>query len=50
MTPSYLRTSIVDVGDPRINGLKYAYYEGKWNALPDFSKLKPRKNGFRRGI
>lgn len=26
-------------------GLKYSYYEGKWNCIPDFSKLKPVKNG-----
>jgi alpha-L-rhamnosidase len=45
MSPSYIRTSIIDVADPRINGLKYAYYEGKWNALPDFTQLRPRKTG-----
>ena len=27
------------------NGLKYAYYEGDWNTLPDFSKLTPKKTG-----
>jgi predicted alpha/beta superfamily hydrolase len=26
-------------------GLRYSYYEGKWNTLPDFSKLKPVKTG-----
>jgi predicted alpha/beta superfamily hydrolase len=26
-------------------GLKYSYYEGKWDSLPDFSKLKPIKTG-----
>ncbi len=26
-------------------GLKYAYYEGSWERLPDFSKLKPVKTG-----
>ena len=25
------------------NGLKYSYYEGNWNTLPDFSKLTPIK-------
>ena len=27
------------------NGLKYSYYEGDWNTLPDFSKLTPKKTG-----
>ncbi len=26
-------------------GLKYSYYEGVWDSLPDFSKLKPLKKG-----
>jgi predicted alpha/beta superfamily hydrolase len=26
-------------------GLKYAYYEGVWDSLPDFSKLIPKKTG-----
>jgi predicted alpha/beta superfamily hydrolase len=26
-------------------GLKYSYYEGSWDSLPDFSKLKPVKTG-----
>jgi predicted alpha/beta superfamily hydrolase len=26
-------------------GLKYQYYEGAWDSLPDFSKLKPLKSG-----
>ena len=28
-----------------VPGLKYAYYEGAWNTFPDFSKLKPVKQG-----
>jgi len=27
-------------------GLKYSYYEGSWEKLPDFKKLKPVKTGF----
>ena len=27
------------------NGMKYFCYEGKWDSLPDFSKLKPVKKG-----
>ncbi len=26
-------------------GVKFAYYEGDWNVLPDFTKLKPVKEG-----
>jgi predicted alpha/beta superfamily hydrolase len=26
-------------------GLRYSYYEGKWDSLPDFSKLKPIATG-----
>jgi hypothetical protein len=26
-------------------GVKYEYYEGEWDALPDFSKLTPAKSG-----
>ncbi len=31
--------------DRKVNGLKYAYYEGKWEKLPDFERLKPLKTG-----
>ena len=27
------------------DGIQYSYYEGDWNAMPDFSKLKPVKQG-----
>ena len=27
------------------DGLQYSYYEGNWDRLPDFSKLKPVKEG-----
>ena len=26
-------------------GFDYAYYEGEWDSLPDFKKLKPKKTG-----
>ena len=29
----------------RPGGFHYAYYEGEWSELPDFSKLKPVKSG-----
>jgi alpha-L-fucosidase len=28
------------------NGVSYAYYEGDWDELPDFSKLAPVKQGY----
>lgn len=31
--------------DGFVGGLNYKYYEGSWNALPDFSKLKPVSEG-----
>ncbi|MEJ7767087.1 MAG: PA14 domain-containing protein, partial [Chitinophagaceae bacterium] len=30
---------------PKANGLKYRYYEGVWNNLPDFNALIPKKTG-----
>jgi hexosaminidase len=37
-------TSFVLV-DPARNGLRYAYCEGSWDSLPDFSSLKPAVMG-----
>ncbi len=31
--------------DRKINGLKYSYYEGNWDNLPEFGDLKPIKEG-----
>jgi len=28
-----------------INGVQYSYFEGDWDVLPDFTKLKPVKSG-----
>jgi hypothetical protein len=50
MTPSYSRTAIIDVYRPEINGLNYAYYDGKWTKLPDFKKLHPQKIGVAYGF
>jgi hypothetical protein len=33
-------------GGIRSGGLRYAYYEGDWDKLPDFKKLKPFRSGF----
>ena len=37
--------SIPNAKGLKLGGVKYAYYEGKWETLPDFSKLKPIKTG-----
>lgn len=34
----------ISVENP-INGVKYFYYEGKWEVLPDFNSLEPVKKG-----
>ena len=31
-------------------GLKYSYYEGVWDSVPDFSKLTPKKTGITENI
>jgi len=31
--------------DGLVSGIQYVYYEGDWNVLPDFTKLKPVKQG-----
>ena len=37
--------------DKNLNpGLKYSYYEGVWDSVPDFSKLKPLKTGITENI
>ena len=37
--------ALQNVKDIKIGGLRYSYYEGKWETLPDFSKLKAVKTG-----
>ncbi len=32
------------------HGLKYSYYEGVWDSVPDFSQLKPKKTGITTGL
>jgi alpha-L-fucosidase len=32
------------------SGLKYSYYEGVWDGLPDFSRMKPIKSGITKSI
>ena len=42
---SAFSTALAVVSAPKANGLKYRYYEGVWNALPDFTSLTPVKTG-----
>jgi predicted esterase len=37
-----VRTKMIEA----TSGLKYKYYEGNWNELPDFAQLVPLKTGF----
>jgi predicted alpha/beta superfamily hydrolase len=37
--------ALQDVKNIKLGGLRYSYYEGKWEALPDFTKLKAIKTG-----
>ena len=41
----FISSSRITFIDPQINGLTYHYYEGKWEQLPDFSKLEILKSG-----
>ena len=34
-----------EAGVAASNGLKFAYYEGNWEKLPDFGTMKPKKEG-----
>jgi hypothetical protein len=45
MEPGYLTRAHMSVYDEEINGVHYAYYEGKWNAIPDFNALIPKQKG-----
>ena len=37
--------ALQNVKDIKPGGLRYSYYEGKWERLPDFKKLKPTLTG-----
>jgi predicted alpha/beta superfamily hydrolase len=37
--------AIKNIKNIKHGGLRYSYYEGKWDSLPDFSKLKALKTG-----
>ncbi len=39
-------TEFLDIEDENINCVNYAYYEGEWEQLPDFSQLNPVRKGY----
>lgn len=43
--PSSFKTSSLTFIDPGINGLRYQYYEGDWERVPDFTSFKPKRTG-----
>ena len=43
--PSFSVSEIIDIYSEAKNGLNYAYYEGEWQKLPDFSALKIKSKG-----
>jgi len=45
LPPGYVVQSDLDVYNPKMNGLNYEYFTGKWEVLPDFDLLKPLKKG-----
>ncbi len=42
---STFSTALTVVSTPKANGLKYRYYEGSWNTLPNFDLLTAVKTG-----
>ncbi len=48
--PSFSSESIIHFVDPKVNGLRYQLYEGKWTALPDLSALRPQASGIAYGF
>ncbi len=42
---SAFSTALTVVSSPKANGLKYRYYEGTWNTLPNFDTLTALKTG-----
>jgi alpha-L-rhamnosidase len=43
--PSFRSMSQITFIDPAHNRVKYDYYEGAWQQLPDFEKLTPTRSG-----
>ena len=45
LSTSLTAEAMLSVVDSKRHGLNYAYYEGVWEKLPDFSKIKPVQTG-----
>ena len=43
--PSFRSSSQITFVNPEINRVKYEYYEGAWEQMPDFSQLTPTRTG-----
>jgi len=47
---SFCSESRIHFVDPKVNGLRYRMYEGKWTALPDLSGSSPQASGIAFGF
>jgi len=45
LNSSEISTLEIDAYDPGINGFSFAYFEGDFSSIPDFSTIKPVKTG-----
>ena len=45
LKPGFTKSNRIVFIDSLSNGIKYDYFIGAWNRLPDFAKLKPVKSG-----
>lgn len=43
-------TEFLDIEEEEVHCVNYAYYEGEWEQLPDFSQLDPVREGYVYGI
>lgn len=39
-------TEFLDIEEEGVHCLNYAYYEGEWEQLPEFSDMKPERHGY----
>ena len=44
-SPSLIARSVLSILDSQSNGVEYAYFEGEWSNLPNFSELRPIHTG-----
>ncbi len=43
--PGYVTGRNYDIYNPGINGLNYAYFQGKWDSIPDYDQMKHLRTG-----